>query len=251
MNTQNFERDPITAATVRRHWPDILSLVAGRSKKAAAIVGESTVTGVYGTTLVLALKHSAHANMLSASPDVLVAALVEIFGGEWSIRVEIATTSQNPAGSATAVTTVHVHRADATRTEPVAAATIAIDLTQPAHDGHDFAATAQAMFNTDAKAIADALHAALPGGTLKALMAELLERQVCVPAAGAVAGRDDVAAGAGRLVVADRGWCRLRRRRLPRRRRRPDRHVRPAPTGRGPRLRQVGRSRARRRLHAT
>lgn len=76
---------------------------------------------------------------------------------------------------------VHVHRADATRTEPVPAVTIAVDLTQPAHDrDSNFAATAQAMFDGDAKKIADALHDALPGGTLKALMAELLTREVCL-----------------------------------------------------------------------
>lgn len=92
------------------------------------------------------------------------------------------------------MTTVHVHRADATRTEPVAAALIAIDLTQPAHDrDSDYAATAQAMFDGDAKAIADVQHAALPGGTLKALMAELLTREVCllrVPMPGATALED-------------------------------------------------------------
>ncbi|GAA2347319.1 hypothetical protein [Dactylosporangium salmoneum] len=76
--------------------------------------------------------------------------------------------------------TVHVHRADATRTEPVPAVTIAVDLTQPAHSGDNFAADAQALFDGDAKKIADALHEALPGGTLKALMAELLTRQVCL-----------------------------------------------------------------------
>lgn len=76
--------------------------------------------------------------------------------------------------------TIHVHRADATRTEPVPAVTIAVDLTQPAHDGDNYAAAAQSMFDCDAKLIADALHNTLPGGTLKALMAELLERQVCL-----------------------------------------------------------------------
>jgi len=72
---------------------------------------------------------------------------------------------------------VRVHRTDATRTKPVPAVTIAVDLTRPAHAG---AAEAQSMFNADAKMIADALHNALPGGTLSALMAELLERQVCL-----------------------------------------------------------------------
>jgi hypothetical protein len=78
-------------------------------------------------------------------------------------------------------TTIHAHLADATRTEPVDSAHILIDLAQPAHDRTtDYAAAAQAMFDTDAKTIADVLHAALPGGTLKALMAELLTREVCL-----------------------------------------------------------------------
>lgn len=104
MNIQHFQHDPIDAAAVRRRWPDILALVAGRSKKAAAIVNEATVLDVDGTTLVLTLKHGAHANMLAASPDVLIAALSEIFGGEWSVRVETFATSPSPGKRAPAAT---------------------------------------------------------------------------------------------------------------------------------------------------
>lgn len=76
--------------------------------------------------------------------------------------------------------TIHAHRADATRTEPVPAVLIAIDLTQPVKDGPDWAAQARAMFNADAQKIADALQAALPGGTWTALLAEMLTRQGCL-----------------------------------------------------------------------
>lgn len=89
-------------------------------------------------------------------------------------------------------TTIHAHLADPTGTEPVDAVQILIDLPQPAHEGADYAASAQRMFDTDAKTIADVLHAALPGGTLRALMAELLERKVCllrVPLSGAETAR--------------------------------------------------------------
>ncbi|MET7419300.1 DNA polymerase III subunit gamma and tau [Dactylosporangium sp. NPDC005555] len=79
----------LDAVAVRRVWTDVLSLVSGKSKKAAAIVREATVQDVEGTTLVLGFKHTAHANMLNASPDVLIAALSELLGGKWQVRCEV------------------------------------------------------------------------------------------------------------------------------------------------------------------
>ncbi|MFF5233762.1 DNA polymerase III subunit gamma and tau [Dactylosporangium sp. NPDC000521] len=79
----------LDAGAVRRVWTDVLSLVSGKSKKAAAIVREATVQDVEGTTLVLGFKHTAHANMLNASPDVLIAALSELLGGRWQVRCEV------------------------------------------------------------------------------------------------------------------------------------------------------------------
>ena len=79
----------LDAGAVRRVWADVLSLVSGKSKKAAAIVREATVQDVEGTTLVLGFKHTAHANMLNASPDVLIAALSELLGGKWQVRCEV------------------------------------------------------------------------------------------------------------------------------------------------------------------
>ncbi|GAA3235696.1 DNA polymerase III subunit gamma and tau [Dactylosporangium siamense] len=79
----------LDAGAVRRVWAEVLSLVSGKSKKAAAIVREATVQDVAGTTLVLGFKHTAHANMLNASPDVLIAALSELLGGKWQIRCEV------------------------------------------------------------------------------------------------------------------------------------------------------------------
>lgn len=78
------------------------------------------------------------------------------------------------------MTTIHVHRADATRTELVPPVTIAVDLTQPTRDGADWATEARAMFAADAQKIADTLQAALPGGTWTALLAEMLTRQGCL-----------------------------------------------------------------------
>ncbi len=75
--------------------------------------------------------------------------------------------------------TVHVHRADATRDEPVQPVTIAIDLEQPPYGAGwtDYARDAKALFTADATKIADALRDALPGGTLDALVAELMTRR--------------------------------------------------------------------------
>ncbi|WP_344407531.1 DNA polymerase III subunit gamma and tau, partial [Dactylosporangium fulvum] len=79
----------LDAAAVRRVWADVLTLVSGKSKKAAAIVREATVQDVEGSTLVLGFKYVTHANMLSNSPDVLVSALQELLGGRWQVRCEV------------------------------------------------------------------------------------------------------------------------------------------------------------------
>ncbi|GAA0737074.1 DNA polymerase III subunit gamma and tau [Dactylosporangium roseum] len=79
----------LDAAAVRRVWADVLTLVSGKSKKAAAIVREATVQDVEGSTLVLGFKYVTHANMLSNSPDVLISALQELLGGRWQVRCEV------------------------------------------------------------------------------------------------------------------------------------------------------------------
>ncbi|MET7394649.1 DNA polymerase III subunit gamma and tau [Dactylosporangium sp. NPDC005572] len=79
----------LDASAVRRVWPDVLSRVSEKSKKAAAIVREATVHEVEGTTLVLTFKYVTHANMLSNSPEILVGALQEVLGGRWQIRCEV------------------------------------------------------------------------------------------------------------------------------------------------------------------
>ncbi|WP_432980946.1 DNA polymerase III subunit gamma and tau [Dactylosporangium sp. CA-233914] len=77
------------AEGIRRIWPDLLALVNDKSKKAGAIVREATVQDVDGTTLVLGFKYSTHADMLNASPDVLLKALQELLGGRWQVRCEV------------------------------------------------------------------------------------------------------------------------------------------------------------------
>jgi DNA polymerase III subunit gamma/tau len=79
----------LDAAGVRRVWDEVLTQVARKSKRAAAVVREATVRDVDGDTLVLVFRHSVHANMLAASPERLLDALHEVLGGSWEIRCEV------------------------------------------------------------------------------------------------------------------------------------------------------------------
>lgn len=76
------------------------------------------------------------------------------------------------------MTTVHAHRAQPARPDQqVPQVTVVVDLDLP---DRDTLAEAQALFDADAKAIADALHASLPGGTLRALLVEFLRHDQCL-----------------------------------------------------------------------
>jgi DNA polymerase-3 subunit gamma/tau len=79
----------IDAAAVRRVWEEVLTMVGRKSKRAAAVVREATVRDVDGDTLVLAFRHAVHADMLTASPELLVEAVYEVLGGDWQIRCEL------------------------------------------------------------------------------------------------------------------------------------------------------------------
>ncbi|WFE26200.1 DNA polymerase III subunit gamma and tau [Solwaraspora sp. WMMD791] len=93
----------LDAAGVRRAWDQILAMVGNRSKRAAAVVREATVREVAGDTLVLTFRHSVHATMLSASPDLLLEAIYETLGVRWQIRCETAGgAAAGPARSAAA-----------------------------------------------------------------------------------------------------------------------------------------------------
>jgi DNA polymerase-3 subunit gamma/tau len=81
---------PLDAAAVRRVWDEVLTLVGNKSKRAAALAREATVREVDGETLVLTFKHSVHASMFNASPELLVEAVYEVLGGRWELRCEVA-----------------------------------------------------------------------------------------------------------------------------------------------------------------
>ncbi|WJK41248.1 DNA polymerase III subunit gamma and tau [Solwaraspora sp. WMMA2056] len=92
----------LDAAGVRRAWDQILAMVGNRSKRAAAVVREATVREVDGDVLVLTFRHSVHATMLSASPDLLLEAIYETLGVRWQIRCETAGGATGAARSAPA-----------------------------------------------------------------------------------------------------------------------------------------------------
>ncbi len=115
--------------------------------------------------------------------------------------------------------TVHVHHADAPGIEPGApkAALICIDTIQPRADYADPGAYAQAArdrFVDDARQIADVLYGHLPGGTLDALLAEMLTRRgtqlrVPLPAANGLVyesgDRRAYLTDSGTYVISDGG----------------------------------------------
>lgn len=92
----------LDAAGVRRAWDQILGMVGNRSKRAAAVVREATVREVDGDVLVLTFRHSVHATMLSASPDLLLEAIYETLGVRWQIRCETAGAPSGPARTSAA-----------------------------------------------------------------------------------------------------------------------------------------------------
>jgi DNA polymerase-3 subunit gamma/tau len=79
----------IDAATVRRAWDEVLTLVKRRSSRLHAIIREGTVRDVHGDEIVLLFRSSFHADTARDQPGLLVEALHEVFGGTWRLRVEL------------------------------------------------------------------------------------------------------------------------------------------------------------------
>jgi DNA polymerase-3 subunit gamma/tau len=87
----------LDAAAVRRAWDEILATVRRQSQKAGAVVREATVREVDGNTVILVFRHAVHADMLTRSPEFLIQAMTETFGGTWQVRCEV---GGGPAGGA-------------------------------------------------------------------------------------------------------------------------------------------------------
>jgi hypothetical protein len=78
--------------------------------------------------------------------------------------------------------TVHTYKADPlTPRGPVVEPTVIwVDLVQPEFASDKALVDARKEWDAEAKRIADALWSALPGGTISALMREMLERHACL-----------------------------------------------------------------------
>ncbi|HKT02968.1 MAG TPA: DNA polymerase III subunit gamma and tau, partial [Rugosimonospora sp.] len=83
------EPGAVDAATVRRHWDEILTSVRRRKRSAEALLREATVREVEGTTLVLLFKHGFHANSVASDPQYLLDAVHEVLGDTWRVRCEV------------------------------------------------------------------------------------------------------------------------------------------------------------------
>ncbi|MFI7578168.1 DNA polymerase III subunit gamma and tau [Micromonospora sp. NPDC049497] len=80
----------LDAVAVRRAWPEVVGKVNRSHKKIAALMRDAVVRDLDGDTLVVTVKSSVLAKMLSDHAAVLTDALYEELGGRWQIRCEVA-----------------------------------------------------------------------------------------------------------------------------------------------------------------
>ncbi|NJP34942.1 DNA polymerase III subunit gamma and tau [Micromonospora thermarum] len=80
----------LDAVAVRRVWPEVVGKVNRANKRIAALMRDAVVRDLDGDTLVLTVKSSVLARMMSDHAAVLTDALYEELGGRWQIRCEVA-----------------------------------------------------------------------------------------------------------------------------------------------------------------
>ncbi|MEW2384959.1 DNA polymerase III subunit gamma and tau [Micromonospora sp. NPDC047707] len=80
----------LDAVAVRRVWPEVVGKVNRTNKRIAALMRDAVVRDLDGDTLVLTVKSSVLARMMSDHAAVLADALYEELGGRWQIRCEVA-----------------------------------------------------------------------------------------------------------------------------------------------------------------
>ncbi|MGC5023042.1 DNA polymerase III subunit gamma and tau [Micromonospora sp. DT47] len=80
----------LDAVAVRRVWPEVVGKVNRTNKRIAALMRDAVVRDLDGDTLVLTVKSSVLAKMMSDHAAVLTDALYEELGGRWQIRCEVA-----------------------------------------------------------------------------------------------------------------------------------------------------------------
>ncbi|MFF0821230.1 DNA polymerase III subunit gamma and tau [Micromonospora haikouensis] len=79
----------LDAVAVRRSWPEVVGKVNRTNKRIAALMRDAVVRELDGDALVLTVKSTVLAKMMSDHAAVLTDALYEEFGGRWQIRCEV------------------------------------------------------------------------------------------------------------------------------------------------------------------
>ncbi|MGW1059476.1 DNA polymerase III subunit gamma and tau [Micromonospora rubida] len=79
----------LDAVAVRRAWPDVVGKVNRTNKRIAALMRDAVVRELDGDVLLLTVKSTVLAKMMSDHAQVLTDALYEEFGGRWQIRCEV------------------------------------------------------------------------------------------------------------------------------------------------------------------
>ncbi|MEU6078014.1 DNA polymerase III subunit gamma and tau [Micromonospora sp. NPDC047074] len=80
----------LDAVAVRRAWPEVVGKVNRTNKRIAALMRDAVVRDLDGDALVVTVKSSVLAKMMSDHAQVLTDALYEELGGRWQIRCEVA-----------------------------------------------------------------------------------------------------------------------------------------------------------------
>ncbi|NBE85238.1 DNA polymerase III subunit gamma and tau [Micromonospora rubida] len=92
----------LDAVAVRRAWPDVVGKVNRTNKRIAALMRDAVVRELDGDVLLLTVKSTVLAKMMSDHAQVLTDALYEEFGGRWQIRCEVS--GERGGGSRSAAT---------------------------------------------------------------------------------------------------------------------------------------------------
>ncbi|GAA2141063.1 DNA polymerase III subunit gamma and tau [Glycomyces algeriensis] len=80
-----------SAASIRRQWDRIMLAVKDKKRTTAALLQDATIADATDNEVVLAFKHSFHAENLQKEPayGIVVGVLNDVLGGNWKIRCEV------------------------------------------------------------------------------------------------------------------------------------------------------------------
>lgn len=92
----------MTAASIRRQWDRIMMAVKDKKRTTAALLQDATIADATDNEVVLAFKHSFHAENLQKEPayGIVVGVFNEVLGGNWKIRCEVGEAGNLPKAGA-------------------------------------------------------------------------------------------------------------------------------------------------------